>query len=120
MLLRPSSLRLLNAPTLGTVVQFKRFEPRGKHFYQDGGGKGPDLEALINGERKLINVPAIADDADAHRKAFHAAKLAASQTKIQLVRTSSVGGQEVSKRLKESPLDKRDRTKMNSRDAQTS
>lgn len=43
--------------TLGSLINdyggaralFKRFEPRGENFYQDGGGKGPDLEVCRGG-----------------------------------------------------------------------
>ena len=102
----------------GARTQFKMYEPRGKDFYQDGGRKGPDMELIIDGNTTFVDVTAVADAAATNRANFYAARVAASQNKIQLVRTQSEESGKAAKQKNVSPLDDRDQKKMNSSDAQ--
>ena len=101
----------------GPNVHCNKVEPRGKDFYQDGGGKGPDIELTINGEKTYVDVTAIACDTTKHRRDFAKARIAHSQTqKKHLVRTISTGEDETTQW---NPMEVRDNTKMKSEDAKT-
>ena len=99
----------------GNTVTFQRFEPRGKDFYQKGGGRGPDMEVTVHGQKTFIDVSAVADSTKQHRINFHAARVTTNQYKIKLARANAAT--EIHKPIiqrAEHPLEVRDRTKMES------